>query len=123
MGLAEAMAGSGMILARPDLPCPGQGNSMSAAVFPRGVAMTKRGFDLVLTIPGLLLITPVLGALALMIRWRLGPPILFEQSRPGLRGEGFKLYKFRTMNEARSAEGRLPTCPSTGSADFCGSAR
>jgi lipopolysaccharide/colanic/teichoic acid biosynthesis glycosyltransferase len=42
-----------------------------------------------------------------MIRWRLGPPVLFEQSRPGLRGEGFKLYKFRTMNEARSTEGRL----------------
>ncbi len=59
---------------------------MSAAVFPRGVPMAKRGFDLVLTIPGLLLITPLLGALALMIRWRLGSPVLFEQSRPGLRG-------------------------------------
>jgi len=80
---------------------------MSAAVFPRGVPMAKRGFDLVLTIPGLLLITPLLGVLALMIRWRLGPPVLFEQRRPGLRGEGFKLYKFRTMNEARSTEGRL----------------
>src|SRR3970040_2264113 len=80
---------------------------MSAGLFPRGVPMAKRGFDLVLTIPGLLLITPLLGALALMIRWRLGPPVLFEQSRPGLRGEGFKLYKFRTMNEARSTEGRL----------------
>src|SRR3972149_6608734 len=80
---------------------------MSAVVFPRGVPMAKRGFDLVLTIPGLLVLTPLLGALALLIRWRLGPPVLFQQSRPGLRGEGFKLYKFRTMNEARSTDGRL----------------
>jgi len=80
---------------------------MSAGLFPRGVPMAKRGFDLVLTIPGLLLITPLLGALALMIRWRLGHPVLFEQSRPGLRGEGFKLYKFRTMDEERSTDGRL----------------
>src|SRR4030067_1929316 len=80
---------------------------MSAVVFPRGVPVSRGGFDLLLTIPGLLLITPLLGALALMIRWRLGSPVLFEQSRPGLRGEGFKLYKFRTMNETRSTDGRL----------------
>jgi lipopolysaccharide/colanic/teichoic acid biosynthesis glycosyltransferase len=64
-------------------------------------------FDLLLTIPGLLLISPLLGILALVIRWRLGAPVLFEQIRPGLRGRGFKLYKFRTMNDARSADGRL----------------
>jgi lipopolysaccharide/colanic/teichoic acid biosynthesis glycosyltransferase len=80
---------------------------MNAAVFPRGVPVGKRVFDLLLTIPGLLLISPLLGILTLVIRSRLGAPVLFEQIRPGLRGTGFKLYKFRTMNDARSADGRL----------------
>jgi lipopolysaccharide/colanic/teichoic acid biosynthesis glycosyltransferase len=80
---------------------------MNATFFPRGVPVGKRVFDLLLTIPGLLLISPLLGILTLVIRWRLGAPVLFEQIRPGLRGTGFKLYKFRTMNDARSADGRL----------------
>ena len=80
---------------------------MNATFFPRGVPVGKRVFDLLLTIPGLLLISPLLGILTLVIRSRLGAPVLFEQIRPGLRGTGFKLYKFRTMNDARSADGRL----------------
>jgi sugar transferase EpsL len=80
---------------------------MSAAVLPHGVPLAKRAFDLVLTIPGLLVISPLLGLLALVIRWRLGPPVLFAQIRPGLRGEAFRLYKFRTMNDVRGPDGRL----------------
>src|SRR3972149_4204577 len=80
---------------------------MSAAVFPRGVPVAKRLFDLLLTIPGLVLIWPMLGVLALAIRWRLGSPVLFQQLRPGVRGKGFRLYKFRTMGEARGRGGSL----------------
>lgn len=80
---------------------------MRATLLPGGNPIAKRAFDLVLTVPGLLLISPLLGALALLIRWRLGAPVLFEQIRPGLRGEGFKLYKFRTMSEAHGPDGRL----------------
>ena len=80
---------------------------MSAAVFPRGVPVGKRLFDLLLTIPGLVLISPMLGVLALAIRWRLGSPVLFQQLRPGLRGKGFRLYKFRTMSEVRGPDGSL----------------
>jgi lipopolysaccharide/colanic/teichoic acid biosynthesis glycosyltransferase len=80
---------------------------MSAAVFPRGVPVVKRLFDLLLTIPGLVLISPMLGVLALAIRWRLGSPVLFQQLRPGLRGKGFRLYKFRTMSEVRGPDGSL----------------
>jgi lipopolysaccharide/colanic/teichoic acid biosynthesis glycosyltransferase len=82
---------------------------VSAALFPRGVPKRKRLFDLALTIPGALLISPFVGILALLIRWRLGTPVLFTQMRPGLRSQGFRLYKFRTMTDARDGEGRLLT--------------
>ncbi len=67
----------------------------------------KRLFDLALTVPALLVLSPLLGALALLVRWQLGAPVLFRQQRPGLHGRPFILYKFRTMTEDRDAEGRL----------------
>jgi sugar transferase EpsL len=79
---------------------------MSAALFPAGVPKSKRLFDLLLTIPGAILISPVFALLALVVRWRLGSPVLFVQIRPGLRGEPFKLYKFRTMTEERDETGK-----------------
>jgi lipopolysaccharide/colanic/teichoic acid biosynthesis glycosyltransferase len=79
---------------------------MSAALFPPGVPASKRLFDLVLTIPGILLVSPLLGLLAIGVRWRLGSPVFFEQIRPGLRGAAFKLYKLRTMNQASDKNGR-----------------
>jgi lipopolysaccharide/colanic/teichoic acid biosynthesis glycosyltransferase len=45
--------------------------------------------------------------LAIMIRVKLGSPVLFKQERPGLGGKGFILYKFRTMTDKRDATGRL----------------
>jgi sugar transferase EpsL len=80
---------------------------VSAALFPRGVPTAKRLLDLGLTIPGFIVLSPLLGALALLVRLRLGAPVLFRQDRPGMRGEPFTLYKFRTMIEARDREGRL----------------
>jgi len=80
---------------------------MSAALFPPGVPVAKRLFDLLLTVPGFVLISPLLGLLALVVRWRLGSPVLFVQTRPGLRGAAFQLYKFRTMDDRRDGEGRL----------------
>jgi lipopolysaccharide/colanic/teichoic acid biosynthesis glycosyltransferase len=62
--------------------------------------------DLVLTVPGFLLISPVVAILALVVRMRLGAPVLFRQVRPGLGARPFTLYKFRTMVEARDAAGR-----------------
>ena len=67
----------------------------------------KRLFDLALTIPGLVLVSPLLGLLALLVRWRMGRPVLFRQTRPGLHGQPFELCKFRTMTDARDASGRL----------------
>lgn len=67
----------------------------------------KRLFDLALTIPALLLLAPLLLLLALLVRLKLGGPVLFTQRRPGLNGRPFTLYKFRTMTDARDRTGRL----------------
>lgn len=67
----------------------------------------KRFFDLVLTILGLMLLSPVLIMVALLVRTRLGRPILFKQTRPGLHGKPFAIYKFRTMTDERGADGQL----------------
>ena len=76
-------------------------------LFPEGIPRLKRTFDLLLTIPGLLLISPLMGVIALVIRFALGRPVLFPQTRPGYRGKPFVVYKFRTMAETRDAEGNL----------------
>ena len=67
----------------------------------------KRLFDLALTIPAVLVLAPVLAFLALLVRVKLGAPVLFRQTRPGFRGEPFTIYKFRTMTGARGADGEL----------------
>jgi len=50
---------------------------------------------------------PLLGVTALLVLWQLGSPILFRQNRPGLRGKPFAILKFRTMTNARDAQGNL----------------
>jgi sugar transferase EpsL len=67
----------------------------------------KRAFDLVAASGALIVLTPVLGVAALAIRLRLGRPVIFAQRRPGRHGRPFVLYKFRTMSDARGADGRL----------------
>lgn len=49
----------------------------------------------------------MMGFTALLVRWKLGSPVLFTQLRPGLQGEIFKIYKFRTMTEEYGADGEL----------------
>jgi len=53
------------------------------------------------------LLSPVGALVALLVRFKLGAPVLFRQQRPGLHGRPFTLYKFRTMTDARDAEGAL----------------
>lgn len=67
----------------------------------------KRAFDLVLTLPAALLLSPVLLVVALLVRLKLGSPVLFRQKRPGLHGRTFELVKFRTMTDARGPDGAL----------------
>ena len=69
--------------------------------------LSKRVLDLCLTLPGLLLISPILLFIALLVRIKHGTPILFSQVRPGYLGKPFTVYKFRTMTSARDAHGSL----------------
>lgn len=70
-------------------------------------AFGKRLFDLALTIPLLAGLSPVLVLVAFLVRRDLGSPVLFRQTRPGLHGRLFVMYKFRTMQEVRDEEGNL----------------
>lgn len=67
----------------------------------------KRLFDLALVIPALILLSPLLALLALLLRLKLGSPVLFRQVRPGKHSELFKIYKFRTMLDLRDKDGKL----------------
>lgn len=72
----------------------------------RRTAVAKRLFDLVIASAALVLLSPILLAIAVLVRVRLGSPIIFRQQRPGLGGRPFTLYKFRTMiNETVDAHG------------------
>lgn len=67
----------------------------------------KRLFDLVVTGLGLLMIGPLLLALAIIVRFRIGTPVFFRQERAGLMGQSFRIIKFRSMTDARDGQGRL----------------
>lgn len=67
----------------------------------------KRLFDSVAAASGLLLLALPLLILALLIRRRLGSPVLFRQVRPGMNGQPFEMVKFRTMTDARGPGGAL----------------
>lgn len=67
----------------------------------------KRFFDIVLSIAAITLLSPVLIVLAIMVRAKLGSPVLFRQKRPGYHGEIFGLMKFRTMTDERDENGEL----------------
>lgn len=66
----------------------------------------KRLFDLILTVPALILLAPVLALVALMVRLKLGAPVLFRQQRPGRQARPFTIYKFRTMTDSRDPHNR-----------------
>jgi len=55
----------------------------------------------------LVLLSPLLLLLAVWIRLTMGSPVLFRQTRPGLHGRPFTMYKFRTMTDARDSQGNL----------------
>jgi lipopolysaccharide/colanic/teichoic acid biosynthesis glycosyltransferase len=67
----------------------------------------KRVFDLVITFIGLLLLVPVIILVAALVRLKLGSAIFFKQARPGLNGDIFNMYKFRTMTNECDKNGVL----------------
>lgn len=70
-------------------------------------AYVKRTLDILLSAMALLVLWPILLIVAVLVRCKLGSPVLFCQERPGKHEKIFKLYKFRTMTDQRDAEGNL----------------
>ena len=67
----------------------------------------KRPFDAFLATGALIVLSPILLITAILVRVKLGSPVLFTQDRPGRDGKVFKLYKFRSMTDKRDADGNL----------------
>jgi sugar transferase EpsL len=73
-------------------------------LIPPGIPKSKRFLDLLLAIPGLILLSPVMALLGGLTWITLGRPILFTQTRPGFHGKPFNVYKFRTMRSGSKGE-------------------
>lgn len=67
----------------------------------------KRLIDLAISLILVLVLSVMIAIIAILVRVKLGSPILFKQRRPGLHGEPFQLYKFRTMTDERGSAGQL----------------
>ena len=67
----------------------------------------KRVFDLCLTVPAFVVLSPVMLVTAGLVAVKLGRPVLFTQERPGYKEKIFRMYTFRTMTDARNANGEL----------------
>ncbi len=67
----------------------------------------KRGLDIILSGMALLVFSPVFLVVAVLVRMKLGSPVIFHQERPGYREKIFTLCKFRTMTDEKDAQGEL----------------
>lgn len=67
----------------------------------------KRPLDVFLATLAIIILSPVLLVTAILVRFKLGSPVLFTQERPGLDGKIFKLYKFRSMTDKKDRDGKL----------------
>jgi sugar transferase EpsL len=67
----------------------------------------KRAIDIAAAVVGLACAAPVLAAIALLVRWKMGPPAFLGQARAGIEGRPFRLWKVRTMTDARDPAGAL----------------
>lgn len=70
-------------------------------------AYVKRLMDIVLSVTALLILWPLMGVTAALVKKKLGSPVLFSQKRPGRDGKIFCLYKFRTMTDEKDSGGQL----------------
>ena len=67
--------------------------------------LLKRAFDIIASLIGLIVLSPVLLIVAILVRKNLGSPILFRQVRPGIDGKPFEMVKFRSMRDAIAKDG------------------
>ena len=69
----------------------------------------KRLLDVVLSGLALLVLSPILLIVAILVRIKLGSPVVFKQERPGFKGKIFRMYKFRTMLDPQTRDGKKLT--------------
>lgn len=67
----------------------------------------KRILDITLSGSALIVLSPVMGVTALLVKKKLGSPVIFKQKRPGKDEKIFTMYKFRTMTDERDGDGNL----------------
>ncbi len=67
----------------------------------------KRPMDFILSLLAIIVLSPVLIIVAILVRFKLGSPVLFKQKRPGLNEKIFMMYKFRTMTDEKDGNGEL----------------
>lgn len=67
----------------------------------------KRVMDFILSLLAIIVLSPILLVVTILVRMKLGSPVLFKQERPGKDEKIFKLYKFRTMTDERDENGEL----------------
>lgn len=67
----------------------------------------KRLIDFILSFLAIILLSPIMLIIAILVRFKLGSPIIFKQKRPGYKEEIFEIYKFRSMTDKRDTEGNL----------------
>lgn len=67
----------------------------------------KRPLDILVSLFSLIIIMPVMLIVYILVKFKLGSPVIFKQKRPGLNGKIFTLYKFRSMTDEKDADGQL----------------
>ena len=67
----------------------------------------KRQIDFLCALLAIIILSPILFLISVLVRIKLGSPIIFRQERPGLNGEIFTLFKFRTMTDQKDKDGNL----------------
>lgn len=67
----------------------------------------KRPMDFILSLIAIICLSPVIGVTAILVRIKLGSPVIFCQLRPGKNEKIFKMYKFRSMTDERDEDGNL----------------
>lgn len=67
----------------------------------------KRFFDIIISLFALIVLSPVMLIVAILVRIKLGSPVIFKQERPGKNEKIFKLYKFRSMSDKKDENGKL----------------
>ena len=106
VGLAAAAGGAAFIAERVD-ELKSKGKEQKHKPYGSYERFVKRPLDCFLSTGALIVLSPVLGVTAILVKTKLGSPVLFTQDRPGKDEKIFKLYKFRTMTDDRDENGEL----------------